>query len=275
MYEQALFKAIEHFGSQEALASALNISQQAVSHWLNFSKKIPYIQALKIFLYTKGDVLLSDLVNSEQELTTLFMQGNFLEKMPFIYLPVEDIHVGDKYCPIHLIVIEEDLKKRLFHRPILIDFNHKLITCECRVRVQKKLGYKKVKVYRVDLLKALKNKGSIEVLIKNFPISERIDIGFSIENLLGNRQGKRTDLQLPQNYAEVKTGSETRQAVANLTGFGSHYSYCQAKEVFKKGIPDVIQAMDDDLISIFKASKIIRLSKRDQFKYIKAIRRIN
>ena len=53
-------KAIECLGNQENLAKACNVSQNAVSKWLNGQSKVALENALKIEKATNGEVKAGD-----------------------------------------------------------------------------------------------------------------------------------------------------------------------------------------------------------------------
>jgi hypothetical protein len=91
---------------------------------------------------------------------------------------------------------------------------------------------------------------------KNFTPSERVAIGKAIEALLGNRQGQRTDRELPRNCGEVTPGLETREIAARKAGFDSKDTYERAKTAVEVGTPELIEAMDAGEVSISAASVI-------------------
>jgi ParB family chromosome partitioning protein len=91
---------------------------------------------------------------------------------------------------------------------------------------------------------------------KDFTASERVAIGKALEAELGDRQGKRTDMELPQNIAEVEPGLETREIAAKKAGFGNRTTYEQAKRVVEQGVPELVEAMDAGEVSISAASVI-------------------
>jgi len=83
---------------------------------------------------------------------------------------------------------------------------------------------------------------------KPFTVSERVAIGRAIEERLAGRQGQRTDLrqeaaegslpaetQLPADWPEVLTGTETRDIAAKRAGFDSTTAYRRAKQVVDSG----------------------------------------
>jgi len=273
MYDEFLFKAVQYFGSQKELADALHVSQQAVNHWLNRSNKIPYLQALKIDLYTEGKIRMEDLNDEEKELTFLLKHSSLLKKAPVAYLPFEKIVMGGKRCPVYTNFRETIPPPILPNTilPILVSSDNKLIACECRLRSYKSVN-SKVKVYRLNAEEMLKNKANIENLLEDFPISERVEVGIFIEQELGDRRGKRTDLELPENFPEVaKKNGETRQIAAEVARFGNYRTYYQAKAVVKKGLPELIKAMDGRLIAVSKASQIANLPEEEQHLFMAMI----
>jgi ectoine hydroxylase-related dioxygenase (phytanoyl-CoA dioxygenase family) len=121
---------------------------------------------------------------------------------------------------------------------------------------------------RLNVFELLKRDSNIASLLRDFPISERVEIGLFIEQELHGRQGERTDLELPHNYAEVKSGTETRSLAAKISDFVSHFTYSQAKTVVKQAIPAVIRAMDAKVLSVSKAKQIAILPKKEQILFI-------
>lgn len=77
-----LLKAIRYFGTQRALAEALGVKQQSISHWLNRENSIPYTQVLKIVCVTQGSVTFEELAPDHplnenlHRLLTLYHQAN-------------------------------------------------------------------------------------------------------------------------------------------------------------------------------------------------------
>lgn len=67
----ALLKAIRFFGSEEAMGKALNISQQRISYWVNYSQQINYEYVLKIEAYTGGYVTRHELAPNKKEINQI------------------------------------------------------------------------------------------------------------------------------------------------------------------------------------------------------------
>lgn len=91
---------------------------------------------------------------------------------------------------------------------------------------------------------------------KSFTTSERVAIAKALEAEIGNRQGQRIDLELPEDFPEVQPGTETRELVAARAGFGNPRTYRQAKKVTEDGTPELVAAMDAGEVSIDAAAII-------------------
>ena len=102
-----------------------------------------------------------------------------------------------------------------------------------------------------------------------------VAIGKAVEEELGKRQGQRTDLgsegqeglfgeELRQNFAEVEPGKRTDEIAAKKAGFGSEFTYRQAKAVTEKATPELVAAMDQGTIAISTAAKLAGQTLRPQ-----------
>ena len=112
---------------------------------------------------------------------------------------------------------------------------------------------------------------------KPFTVSERVAIGRAIEERLAGRQGQRTDLrqeaaegslpaetQLPADWPEVLTGTETRDIAAKRAGFDSTTAYRRAKQVVESGSPELVEAVDEGEVSVSAAAEIARQPHDEQ-----------
>lgn len=273
MNEKTIFKIIKYFGSQKAMAKALDVSQQAVNNWLNREQKIPHIQALKIVGCTEGCISLAELIPDQKDIKNLFKNSSLQKSTYLVELAIDDIDLYGKQCHVYKGIDDFSLHtvSDNFRRPILVDSYNRLITCECRIRFQRAVGRKRITVHRLNIPDLLNGYASIDSLLHEFPISERVDIGLAIERELGSDQGVRTDLTLPHRYAEVASMGGRRKAIAKLSGFKSHFSYGQVKDVLKNGIPAVVKAMDNEIVTITKARLLAKLPEDGQLLFISMI----
>lgn len=152
-------------------------------------------------------------------------------------------------------------------QPIGLDANYRLIFGERRLRAFELLGRETIPARIVHVPSLLLAEHAENEIRKDFTPSERVAIGLAMEEALGNRRGQRTDLrsqgqgelldlELPQNFAEVKSGEETRQVAARQAGFGNPETYRQAKTVVTHGAPELIEAMDKGEIAISTAAQL-------------------
>lgn len=83
-------------------------------------------------------------------------------------------------------------------------------------------------------------------------------IAKAVEAELGNRQGRRTDLDPSKNFNEVKE-KRTDEIAAKKAGFGNHVTYRQAKKVVETGTPELVSALDENRIKPSVATSLSEL----------------
>lgn len=143
------------------------------------------------------------------------------------------------------------------------------------------LGWEEIEATRVNLGSVALGEYHENEMRKAFTVTERVAIGEAVERMIGKRQGQRTDRKapgshaevpsqgasrnapaaevgnkLPQNFAEVPGGAETRKIAAEAAGFGNERTYEQAKEVAHKGCPELKEAVDREEVSVSDAAAI-------------------
>jgi hypothetical protein len=79
-------------------------------------------------------------------------------------------------------------------------------------------GWKTIPVIVLEVSSIVEGEYAENEIRKDFTPSERVAIGKAIEAEIGKRQGRRSDLGLPLNCAEVASGMETRQVAAAKAG---------------------------------------------------------
>ncbi len=146
---------------------------------------------------------------------------------------------------------------------------------------------------------------------KDFTPSERAGIAKAIEKGIGNRQGQRTDIELPevepigeppeprknvfgvasgpdsvepvQNFAQVPPGVKTIEFAAKRAGFGNRTTYEQAKKVVERAVEEIVAQMDSGQLAISSAAiiadepperqrEIAAMSKAEQKEVIRKLR---
>ena len=131
-----------------------------------------------------------------------------------------------------------------------------------RMKAVELLGWKNIDVRVVDTTSILEGELTENEVRKEFTVSERVAIGLALEELIGKRQGQRTDLEQPlQELAEVKKGEVTRDIAAKKAGFKSGESYRQAKRVIAEA-PDLAEKVDAGKMPIYRAEQQLKRRER-------------
>ena len=103
-------------------------------------------------------------------------------------------------------------------------------------------------------------------LVQFFLISERVSIGIAAKKYLGNRQGERSDLKLRRNLDEVL--GRTDKLLASLLGFSSKDSYRQTEKIYLLGSEELINSVNERMLSISTAARLIYLPPKKQKKIL-------
>ncbi len=277
MQEVMLDKAICSIGSVKHLAKKLGIHREHVYAWIKGVSKIPLEYALQIEYLTGGEIPWKDLVpfHIVQRLKHLTLRLPKFDLPPceLVYVAIERITTTTKDTD--LISDEDKLIPVYKHRSICVDEQNKLIFGEKIFYLYKFQAKKTVPAWRISLADLANGHYNSELFVKNFLISERVDIGIALEKFLGSRQGYRTDLAKLKNSIDLRKKASKamrlvnkaaqvslqkrmplRQLVAERLGFGSHFTYQNAKRIKLLGNIELIEKVDQKIISISKAKKL-------------------
>lgn len=282
MQEAMLDKAIYSLGSVKHMAKKLGIHREHVYAWIKGVSKIPLEYALQIEYLTGGEINWKDLVpfHIVQRLKHLTLRLPKFDLPPceLVYVAIE--RIKSEKCA--LTITEKNASIPLHkQRPICLDEENTLIFGEKIFYVYKYHTKKTIPAWRVSLTDLAKGHYSSELFVKNFLISERVAIGMALEKFLGSRQGYRTDLEkaksqaepskkrnsmtrgiqkprLMNNDAQVSREKRTplRQLIATRLGFGSHFTYQNAKRLKLYAGNELMKQVDQRKISISKAAKL-------------------
>jgi len=152
-------------------------------------------------------------------------------------------------------------------QPIGITEERDLVFGERRLRAARDiLGWEEIPAWVVSVTSLLKGERDENEVRKGFTISERVAIGKALELEIGNRKGQRTDLAPRENFPEVdsRQGERTSETVARFAGFGNRRTYEQAKSVTERGAPELVEALDKELISVSRAERVLALPPEEQ-----------
>lgn len=159
-------------------------------------------------------------------------------------------------------------------QPIGIDANYRLIFGERRYRALELLGREKIQARIVHVKSLLQAEHAENEIRKDFTPSERVAIAKAIENELKamERRGRpktetgQGELIEPENVENSPQleGRKSREIAAEKAGFGSEFTYRQARKVTEEAIPELVDAMDRGEISISAAAMAVALPEEEQ-----------
>jgi hypothetical protein len=190
-------------------------------------------------------------------------------------VPCDVIHIGERHRKDmgDLDALASSIAREGLLQPIGITEENELVFGERRLMaVRDLLEWPTIAARVVRVSSILAGEFAENEVRKDFTLSERVAIGKAIEAEIGNRQGQRTDIELPQNFAEVEpgmnpaehrqtsteiaTGAETREMAAKIAGFGNRTTYEQAKKVVDHGTEEVVERMDSGRLAVSTAALV-------------------
>ncbi|KAB2792575.1 hypothetical protein F9K96_05385 [Brucella anthropi] len=183
---------------------------------------------------------------------------------------ISDIKIGDRHRNDlgDLSALARSIAAQGLLQPIGVTSENVLVFGERRLTACRDiLGWTEIEARIVDVTSIVEGEHDENELRKDFTPSERVAIAQAVEAQLGNRQGQRTDVELPQYFAEVK-GKETRKIAAEKAGFGNPETYRQAKAVVETGVPELVDKMDAGEVSVSGAALIAKQDEEIQKKIV-------
>src|SRR5947209_651775 len=189
-------------------------------------------------------------------------------------------HVGD------LDDLADSIDRLGLLHPIVITPDKRLIAGLRRYQACKDvLGWTEILCRVLDLESMLAGQYAENEVRKDFTASERVAIAKAIEAEIGHRSGRPSTKQPSQGGNRKSNGSndkkkvaemppfsggqKTRDAAAEGAGFGSTGTYRQARTVVEEGEPEVVEAMDNEEISIAAAAEVAKLPPEEQKEEVK------
>jgi hypothetical protein len=266
---RALLEVIRFFGGVADCAKALGVSRGRLSNWLNkWYLNIPYEYVLLMEYLTQ--VSIERLSPFTEKINKAIRRQQNKEKV--FEQSIEKITVEQ---PIPCSCCQQS-------HAILVGTDGVLIRCLSQLEAYKKVGKKRIPVTIIDVGSLLLGVRTIEGIPVQFSTSDRVAIGLRLEQLIGNRQGQRTDLnknakihenssELRRNCDEVIEAGRTDKNVATMVNFNSRDTYRRAKRVCLQGIPELIHAMDCKKISVTHATQIAKRSKAQQQVHLQSL----
>ena len=130
------------------------------------------------------------------------------------------------------------------------------------------LKWKTIPARTVDVPSIFEGMLTENMVRKDFSVSERVAIFQTIKKEIGDRQGKRTDLGLGENFPEVEPGQRTDDFAAKRAGLGNRKTAAMAESAVKASASKLVDAMDKGEISISAAAEVVSLARKDQKAFI-------
>ncbi|MDY8095825.1 ParB N-terminal domain-containing protein [Paenibacillus polymyxa] len=150
--------------------------------------------------------------------------------------------------------LARDIEQNGLINPIVVTPDYQLIAGERRLRAHQFLGRSEVTV-RVMEIKDFEHQLQLEISEnehrKEFTFSERVEWARRLEEV-ERLKAKERMAGGTENFPDRPTG-QVRDIVADQAGFGSGRQYDKAKFIAENATPEIIQQLDEGLISTHKA----------------------
>ncbi|ETT30688.1 putative plasmid-partitioning protein [Paenibacillus sp. FSL R5-192] len=150
--------------------------------------------------------------------------------------------------------LAQDIDQNGLINPILVTPDYQLIAGERRLRAHQVLGRKEV-VVRVMEISDFEHQLRLEISEnehrKEFTFSERVEWAKRLEDVERIKAKERMAAG-KENVPEQPAG-QVRDIVADQAGFGSGRTYDKAKYIMENATPEIIQQLDEGIISTHKA----------------------
>lgn len=149
-------------------------------------------------------------------------------------------------------------------QPIGITHDNVLIFGERRLRACRDiLGWTEIETRVLDMPRIVVGENAENEVRKDFTPSERVAIAQAIASEFEERRG-RPSAENPQKFAEIARGQETRDFAAKKAGFGNRETFRQAEHVVQHAEPELVEAMDRNVVSISAAHRASKLPAERQ-----------
>ncbi len=183
---------------------------------------------------------------------------------------ISDIKIENRIRKDHgdLEYLAESMAEGVLH-PIGITQDSVLVFGERRLRAAEDiLGWEAIPARIVEVESVLHGQYAENLMRKEYTISERVAIVEAMRSFRhgGDRRSKQGRKCDDENL--------TVDEAAKRAGLGGKDSYFRAKSVIDKGVPELVDAMDEGKIAVSKAADIARLPEQDQRKSAKFGRKV-
>ena len=175
-------------------------------------------------------------------------------------LPINDITIENRVRKEHgdLQELADSMAEGLL-QPIGVTSENVLVFGERRFLAARDiLGWETIPAKVVDVQSVLHGQFAENLIRKQYTVSERVAI---VEAMRSYQHGgdRRSDQALKCDEEKV-----TVDKAAKLAGLGGKDGYARAKAVIDQGVPELVEAMDDQRLSISAAAKLAKEATPDE-----------
>jgi hypothetical protein len=262
MKDTFITKSIKIFGNISRMAEIISISRGSVYNYL-YGQKIPFHIAERIVKESNGKIKLREFISRKSKYYNKELDAF---PIPFIEIPLKEI-----IFPENIISFPHQKNLSLSnHRAICVDKNFHLIYGIEHIKAAENRRKKLVFSWQISLEDLRDKKYEVHHLLKIFNLFERIALRNALENFIGKRQGRRTDLNELVDLPSQVQGIKTRDFVAEVLGFGSDYVCRMLNKILRHGSRTLILQILEEKISISKAGEIAEyLYKKQSIRVLK------
>lgn len=185
-------------------------------------------------------------------------------------LKIAEIAIGNRHRKDFgdLEALAESISTEGLLQPIGVTKENVLVFGQRRLKAVLQLGWDTVPASIVDISSIVAGEYAENELRKDFTLSERDAIRRAIAQSVGKRQGMRTDIELVGNSPQVETtpdkGEKTRDFAAKQAGFHSTDEARAVSTVVDRGVPELVEAMDEGELPVSVAAKLAQLPPDEQ-----------
>ena len=260
--ERSYFKAIHLCGTKAALAKKMGVKPDVIYKFLQL-KKVPVelAQAFQEAIGIDYRCFLGRGLKNDSEKQEKKTKKNVLIEIPFAQIDVSTFKNR------RAIAAPE--------RDIIIDSDAVFISGSERFERYKVEMKTKVFVLMLDLESLFFGRQSLKDIPYPFLLTELIDIGLRFEEWLGHHPGARHDLgpnrrrkgMSPCPALDEVIGRKDSH-IAKILGFGSKSTYHNLKTVYRKGVLELMQALNEGKIAIETAARMAVHPQAQQFEQL-------
>ena len=232
---RALLEAIRFCGGVCAYSKQIKVARSRASNWLNRPEiNIPYEYVVLTERITQVSI---------ERLSPFTEEANKAIRRLYANENGVPIPVALNDIKVHASPEGDYLKLK---NALIIDTDKVLICGLEKVKACKLTQMKQIDAIVFDLKSLLLGVQPIKKLDPSLLMSERIAIGLRLEELLNNSLGRICD----------EVDAENNKKIACVIGFENKEHYWLAKKIYLKGNLALLQALDENKISIIQAVEI-------------------